>query len=114
MRVFPFDLIFALIATILIEGVVVLLLKRSLKWLYYSLLCNMLTNPLLNLSLYAFIILFRPASAAYYICVGIGECIVVTVEYALYRALTKEKPGSCLLVSFTANLISFLSGFLLL
>jgi len=114
MREFPFNLIFALIATILIEGVVVLLLKRSLKWLYFSALCNMLTNPLLNLALLAILLLTKGAPAVYYVCVGIGECIVVASEYALYRAMTGEKPKTCLTVSLAANAVSFLSGFLLL
>ena len=114
MRDFPYNLIFALAATILIEGCVVLAAKRSFKWLYYSVLCNMLTNPLLNLALLAVLIFSRANPAVYYICVGAGECVVVAAEYALYRAMSREKWSTCLLVSFVANLLSFLSGFILM
>ena len=81
--------------------------------LYYNLLCNMLTNPLLNLSLY-FAMSHGIGDMQPGTMILIGELCVVAAEYGLYRVLTGEGRGFCLFLSIVTNLVSYLSGKLFL
>ena len=103
-------LAFALTAAV--EGVIILLLTGRMRCLLYSLLCNLLTNPALNLTLWL-------ASSVYGEAVRLPlllalELAAVLTEAAVYRLLCRWSFGRALLVSAALNLASFLAGVLLL
>lgn len=104
------ELLYVLILTIIIEGIVMLIMTRSKKWVYYNLLCNMLTNPLLNLSLFAMSLTL--GKNAYYITLVIGEIIVLFGEAWLYNLMTSEKFKVCFIRSLVTNCCSLLIGML--
>lgn len=92
-----------LITTILIEFVVLLLFFKDFKKvLLYSILINSLTNPLANL---------------FYQNFGINviliEVCVFLAEGFLIMLLFRTKWEKAFLVSFVANLVSFLIGLIL-
>ena len=94
-------IIIALIVTILIEFFIysLFLRKNYLKLLGYSILINGLTNPLANL-------IFNMAGLVLLI-----EILVFVVEIFLIKYLFRIKYLKAILISFIANLISFLIGF---
>lgn len=116
----------ALIYTCLIEAAVTfaiiwirsIIRRRRLnrtdgRMVYYNLLCNMFTNPILNLSLLGIYMLGANMALIRVITI-IGEICVVAAEYGLYRLMSFEKKAFCLTVSVLTNLISYLSGLILL
>lgn len=107
------SIVYALFLTLIIEGLVMLVLTRSKKWVYFNFLCNLVTNPILNLVMTGFWMVF-PDEVVYWIVVAIGEIIVVIGEALLYRAMTGETGRKCFIRSLATNGISFLLGLLLL
>ena len=103
----PYLVIFCqLIFTILIEGSVMIIWQRSKESLGYSVLANLMTNPVLNLIL------------AYISWQGVGlyatiwirlalEVIVVIAEAWAYKGMMKLNTNKALLISFVLNLTSF-------
>ena len=109
MRIF-LSLLSALVLTIIIEGAVVLLITKDTKILRYSIYCNLMTNPLLNL----IGILFSALShTAFIIWVAVGEIAVLISEAALYRLFGNVPKKKAFIISLAANLCSFLAGILL-
>ena len=126
-----FNILYALIITIVLEGALMLLLTRSFKWARYNLYCNLVTNPILNLCL-----MFIPYFAAkkigfdatgigplspeapavmtlsYNITFITGEIIVLITEGLLYRLLTKERYSRCFALSLFTNVFSMAAGLL--
>ena len=115
----------ALIYTCLIEAAVTfariwirsIIRRRRLnrtdgRMVYYNLLCNMFTNPILNLSLFGAYMLGADPGTIRVLTI-IGEITVVAVEYILYRLMSFEKRSFCLTLSIITNVLSYLSGFLL-
>lgn len=99
-------LLIALVLTILIElGVLLLLGERQKRILWSSVMINVLTNVPLNLFLFIF--------GADYMAVIVGEIVVVVVE-ALWYYVFLRKWKKALVYSVLCNVISFLSGLLLL
>ena len=74
-----------LIVTIIVEGSFILLIFKRKDYLYYSVLCNLLTNPVLNLLLLTVGYFFD--DTIYYVVLVIAEIVVVVVEALLYRIL---------------------------
>lgn len=116
-------LFYALFLTLVIESLVMLALTRSKKWVYYNLLCNLVTNPTLNILLIVIAkitdnfyewIFESDFNIIYYICVAIGEVLVVIGEAHLYRAMTGETRGKCYIRSLVTNGASFFIGLLLM
>lgn len=103
-------MLFALAVTIVIEGIVMLGLTRTMRWVYYNLLCNMVTNPVLNLAVTIILRITGGGRPAYWACVVIGEAAVVVSEAELYHVMTGEKRGKCYLRSFVTNGISYGCG----
>ncbi len=105
--------IYALLLTIVVEGIVMLALTRKWRWAYYNFLCNIVTNPLLNL---AVMLIFRITQnyGVYYVCVAVGEVLVLVTEAELYHAMTDEKRGRCYLRSLVTNACSFGLGQLIM
>ena len=110
----------ALALTCVIEALATLIIcliarfdrRRTCRTLFYNLLCNLFTNPILNLTI---ILLYQAGVGqdGYRITVIIGEILVLAVEYGIYRLVSKEKRGFCLILSVVTNLASFLTGLLI-
>ena len=103
----------ALLLTVAIEGIIMLALTRSVKWLLYNILVNALTNPLLNLAL-LYVSVLSGKTGPYVLCLLIGEVIVIAVEACLYRAFTEDTAGNCIGRSLITNLVSVLIGAILI
>lgn len=102
------NLLYALLLTIIAEGLVLLLVTRKKSWVLQSVYCNLVTNPSLNLLL----LFVRPhiGSAAETALIAVLELAVVISEALLYRAMAGERLRKCLLLSLAANAASYLSG----
>lgn len=104
-------LLFNLAATLLVEGAIVALWFRRRDYVYYSALCNLLTNPALHLALMAAV---RLAGMAYYTTSLIAlEALVVLIEAWVLKRLCGFSLAKALLVSCVVNAASFLTGLLL-
>ena len=93
-----------LIATIILEFLVYLIFIRKdfLYLLPYSILINSFTNPLANLA-------YSYGNNIYLI-----ELLVFLVEIFLIKLLLKTSWKKAIIISFVANLISFLAGLALM
>lgn len=100
-----------LLLTSFIEGIIIYLLYRKKDFVYYSLLCNMLTNPAMNLLLFFAIKIL--GYGYYYLSLIVLEIIVVLVEAFIYRLLGNLKTSKSLMLSALLNLTSFLFGLLM-
>lgn len=100
-----------LVLTVLIEGAAVGVIFRRWKEVYYSLLCNLLTNPALNLLI---ILLVSGFKLPYWPVVAVLEITAVVVEAVVYLllcdGLTRLKAA---LLSLGLNGLSFAVGTLL-
>ena len=81
--------------------------------IYYNLLCNLLTNPVLNLGLYGAACLGAGLSLIRVLII-IGEICVVAAEYRLYRIMSHESRRLCLFLSLITNAASYLTGLLIM
>lgn len=100
-----------LAATLLVEGVIVALWFRRRDYVYYSVLCNLLTNPALNLLLLGIVWL---VGDWYYPAVLIAlEILAILVEAWVMRLLCGFRPAKALLVSGIVNAGSLLTGMLI-
>lgn len=106
-------MIVRLVLTIIIEISVAQLFKvNSKKDILNILLVNVLTNPLLVIG--TFVIKLYYGQTIYNISLFLAEILVFVVEGAIYKAVLQNKRVSPYLLSLTLNLVSFLSGFILL
>ena len=116
----------ALILTLIIEGALCLLIKRSKDWLKFACLVNLFTNPLLN-ALYTILIeAFVKFELVVYIpllLIFLELLVWLSEAWLFYRfALTRNneqnKSGSsiykALAFSFALNAVSCVVGLLLL
>ncbi len=102
----------ALVLTVAAEGLIALVWQRRLRVVYASVLCNLLTNPALNLAL---LLLAAPAPGRdwiYYLGLAVGEIAAVFIEAAVYQSLCRWKFTFALLFSAVLNAASFGLGFL--
>jgi len=100
-----------LAVTVLAEGLVLALLFRRRDFVYYSVLCNLLTNPLLNLTL---LLVVRLWGIEYYPAALIAlEIAVLLAEAFVLRLLCRFPPLKALLVSGLTNAVSFICGLLI-
>lgn len=97
------------ILTLFIEGLIIFLLYGKKNLVYYSILCNMLTNPALNLLL---LFVTNTLGFGYWISLIILEIIVVLIEAFIYKLLGNMKATKALFISALLNLISFGTGVL--
>ena len=86
---------------------------KDLRMVWYNLLCNMLTNPLLNLGLYGAVLLGAGAKVIFVLII-IGELCVVAAEYKLYRLMSREPRNFCIILSLVTNIASYGIGRLIL
>lgn len=87
---------------IIIQGILKIIVPRK-KMCLYILLCNMFTNPLLNIALWSI-----PAKSMSVILAG--ELIVILTEGILYYLLADTRWGKSLFLSLILNVSSFEIG----
>ncbi|MGN0784409.1 MAG: hypothetical protein ACI4MR_01940 [Candidatus Aphodomorpha sp.] len=103
-------LFFCLLLTIVTEGLTALLLKRRWYIVYVTVLCNVLTNPVLNFLL-LLIVRWRPA--LYMPLLALLEVIAVAVEgYTMHRLVPLSR-FRALCFSLLLNAVSFGTGLLM-
>lgn len=85
-----------------------MLLFQNKHYVYYSFLCNLLTNPSLNLLLMLCVQLL--GVSWYWPAVAILEAAVILTEAYVYRLLCGFSTPKALGVSALLNLASFLAG----
>ena len=104
-------LLFNLAGTLLAEGAVIALWFHRRDYVYYSVLCNLLTNPALNLLILGVV---RIWGKAYYQTALIAlEILVVLVEAWVMGLLCGFRPAKAVLVSGLMNAGSLLTGLLI-
>jgi len=103
-----FVFLWSLLLTIVIEGIAILTIFRRKKYVYYSMLCNLLTNPAMNLLLAASVTLFGVGK--YYLTLVIAELAVITVEAAVYNYICRFGMRKSLLLSAFLNALSCVAG----
>ena len=103
-------IVFALVLTLAIECGLSLIFK-SRQLTYAVLLCNLLTNPLLNFLLLLYVVFF--GRGFYFVLLGALELVVVFAEALIIKALTDYLPRKAFLLSLLFNASSFCVGLLL-
>jgi len=97
--------------TVVIEGTAILIILRRKKYVYYSILCNMLTNPALNLLMHFSVRLF--GVSVYYPMLAVLELAVVFVEAAVYNYICGFGMRKSLLLSVFLNALSLTCAILI-
>lgn len=92
--------------TILLESIPALLTAQKLQWWKASLVCNVVTNPVLNVLVLLIGAIFAVDDIRTPIFLVL-EVAVVFFEAWIYRRMLGRPYWVCLLVSFGANLLSF-------
>lgn len=105
---YPMMLVSALLLTEAIELPVCLLFGLRKKALFVVLLCNLLTNPAVNV-LYLLAVLFTPIPKV--LVLAVLEAAAVVTEWLVYRSLTEAKHPFWM--SLAANAASYGAGLLL-
>ncbi len=109
MEKIAFSLFIALLLTCAAEILPQLFLKERKKWILSGLLCNAITNPLLNVSvllLYAFV---NDIWVLYSIIILL-EVVVLFTEAGTYKLMLDRPFKICLSVSAICNSVSFAIG----
>ena len=105
-------LIAALAQTLLLtcaaEACPVLFMKRRKDWFRSGLVCNVLTNPLLNVCLW--LVQAYCSQSVRWCAVLIGETAVVFIEALLYWTMVNTSYKRCLAQSLLCNAVSFVVG----
>ena len=106
----PCLIVFSQLAlTVLIEGTIMWVWQRSREAVEYSVLCNLMTNPLLNLLIIG---MSHLGILTFYINVItlILEALVVIAEMLAYRGMMRISMKKAFLISFVLNVSSYLFG----
>ena len=104
-------ILFNLALTVAVEGAAICV--RDKKALLSSVVCNLLTNPLLTLLLLAASGLLGLRGTGYWALTGALELGTVAAEAAVYRQLEGWPFRAALMVSAVLNLLSFSAGMLI-
>lgn len=96
-------------ATILIEGIPTLLQKDRKAWWKASVICNVVTNPILNVLILLMTTLWPDQSWVQQMIILL-ELVVVFLEAYFYHRMLNKGYGRCLLFSFIANVLSMFAG----
>jgi len=112
--------VFALILTLIIEGILCWLFLRDKAWLKFVCLVNLFTNPLVNAlytMLYWFLAKQGCSGTASWFLLGLELLVWLSEAWLFYRFSNKQKPLSsiykALLFSLVLNAATYLSGLLL-
>ncbi len=109
MSTFIYALILTCAITCVTEIVPMLFLKDRWGFVKTSLLCNIVTNPVLNV-IVAMVLVGTNNYTAYYIVLAILEIFVVFVEGLYYKHFVGIRYKKALLISLVANLCSYVCG----
>jgi len=101
----------ALALTIIIEGVAMYIWSGNRDWVYYSFLCNCMTNPAVNLLAQ---LAYNYTDLGYYGPLAVLEFLAWAAEGLVYMRLCSWKWGRALAVSAVLNGLSFGAGMLVL
>lgn len=96
-------------ATILLEMLPLLLVSQRKNWLKASIVCNVATNPVLNMFMLVVYLLTDHALWSISI-LFVLEVAVVFFEAFVYHKMLSKKYLPCFLFSLVANAISFLGS----
>ena len=99
----------ALVLTVLVESIPLLFLSPQGKWFRSGLICNLLTNPLLNCLRLLFFYVF-PHEMSLLVFTLCLEILVIILEAWLYKMLRRVPWRTALGLSFLCNSISFVVG----
>ena len=102
-------MLLCLAVTVAAEGLIMLLLFRSWRYVYHSCLANLLTNPSLNVLLVIAVGLF--GESAYLATLIPLELLAVVAEAFVYRLLCGFRIKRAIAVSGLLNVSSFAIGF---
>lgn len=94
--------------TAAVEGAAICVWNK--KALLSSVICNLLTNPALNLILLTASGLMGLGGTGYWVLTGALELLAVFAEAALYRRLEGWTLRVCLTASAVLNTLSFAAG----
>ncbi len=97
--------------TCVIEVIPLLFFKNGTKLIKTSLICNLITNPLLN-TILGFLTLFELEQNFFIIITLILEVFVIIFEAFIYYNTTNESKSKCFFISLVTNLLSFGLGLL--
>ena len=106
-------LVMLLLSTFLLELIPLLFLRRRWEWFRVSLLCNVITNPLIN-TILLMVGAVSYSDITFVIVALVLELLIIPAEAWIYRNLLGESWKKCLMVSLIANVFSFGVGFLVL
>ena len=107
------------VTTMLLESVMLLLVKDSGKWIKAGLLCNLITNPILNMilptvyRLIDIIVGYPYGIIVCYVVLFLLEVGVVFFETWIFGFFVNESFGKRLKVACIINAFSFFIGLLL-
>ncbi len=96
-------------ATILIEGIPTLFPKDRKVWWKASVICNVVTNPILNVMILLMTTLWPDQDGIQRVIILL-ELVVVFLEAYFYQRMLNKGYGRCLLFSFIANVLSMFAG----
>ena len=100
-----------LLITIAIECGIAFLLFRKGSYVYFVLLLNILTNPLLN---FIMLVYFSYMGySGYYILLYALEAAVVVTEGLIFSKLSDIKAGKALFISLLLNAASYGAGLII-
>lgn len=100
----------ALVLTCVSEIVPLLFVKgNKKKWITSSLLCNVITNPIINI-LYMLMVAVIENDIIIFGILIMLEVLVVVFEAFLYHNNTDESIKKCTIVSIICNVFSFVLG----
>ena len=101
-------LLYPLLLTAAVACSIILLIYRRVKYAYYVLLLNVLTNPLLN---FVMLIYFTYRGyTGYYALLYVLETAVVLIEGLLFGRMAEKKAWEALVISLVLNASSYLFG----
>ena len=101
------------LATILLEGIPVLFVRDRNAWWRASVICNIVTNPTLNLLVFL-LTAYIPDIGIMTVIVPALELIVVLTEAWIYRKMLSSSVPVCFLFSLIANALSWGIGTVLM
>ena len=100
------------VSTITLESIPVLFVKNKRSWWKASLICNVVTNPILNVVIFLLTAILQSNDVIYPVILVL-ECAVVLIEAYFYQRMLNSKFAVCLIFSLIANTISFSAGMFL-
>ena len=100
------------LATIVLEIIPILFLKDRKSWWKASIVCNIVTNPLLNVTVLLLSVCL-PDAVPLLPIILLSEAAVVLTEAYFYHRMLNAARLTCLMFSAAANTLSFGIGMLL-